>query len=181
MSGNKALVFFWLLFLPALAFGQKTKTDLERERTRNQRKIAETNKILKEVSTQKSASLGQLSALQEQIRRQDQLINTIGLEIKYLQQDIEENEVLANSLKRDLEELRQEYARMIYAASKSNNAYAKLMFLFSSSDFNQLRLRLKYLEQYSDARKSQVKEIEYVQEEINKQIQYSQNPLPAIM
>ncbi len=170
MRSFKALVFIFIFSLPLGLFAQ-SKQELEKERTRNQRKITETRKILKEVSTQKSSTIGQLNVYNEQIKRQDALIGTLNLEIKYLDSEIEENEMISNSLKKDLEDLKDEYARMIYAASKSSNSFSKLMYIFSSEDFNQFRRRLKYMEQYADARKAQIKEIEYVQSEIDAQTQ----------
>ncbi len=170
-SCNLLLLFVFTLISISPAFGQKTKQELEKERTRNQRKIQETRKILKEVSTKKTSSLGQLSVYGEQIKRQDALISTLNLEIKFLDAEIEENELISQSLKKDLEELKEEYARMVYAASKSANHFNKLMYIFSAKDFNQFRRRIKYMEQYTDARKAQVKEIEYVQSEIHAQTQ----------
>ncbi len=170
-SCNLLLLFVFALISISPAFGQKTKQELEKERTRNQRKIQETRKILKEVSTKKTSSLGQLSVYGEQIKRQDALISTLNLEIKFLDAEIEENELISQSLKKDLEELKEEYARMVYAASKSANHFNKLMYIFSAKDFNQFRRRIKYMEQYTDARKAQVKEIEYVQSEIHAQTQ----------
>jgi murein hydrolase activator len=171
MRGSRILIFLFLLWAPILSEAQNSKQGLEKKRTQNQRKINETRKILKEVSSKKTVSLGQLSVLAEQIKHQDALISTLNLEIKFLAADIDENELIAESLKKDLEDLKNEYALMIYAASKSSNSFTKLMYIFSSKDFNQFRRRLKYMEQYSKARKAQIKEIEYVQTEIDAQIQ----------
>ena len=68
---------------------------------------------------------------------------------------------------------------MLYNAQKNKGALQKMMFLFSSSDFNQFRRRLDYLEQYAKARKSQAREIikvtEYIEEQNQSLIRARQN------
>jgi septal ring factor EnvC (AmiA/AmiB activator) len=55
---------------------------------------------------------------------------------------------------------------MVYSAYKSSNNFSRLTFLFSSKSFDQLIMRLKYLQQYSKARKNQVRLITEVREEL---------------
>ncbi len=57
----------------------------------------------------------------------------------------------------ELKKIKEAYAKMIYYAYKNRNAYARLMFLFASSDINQAFLRLKYLKQYAKYRRKQAK------------------------
>src|SRR5690606_19885780 len=64
------------------------------------------------------------------------------------------------------EKLKQEYARMIVFAQRNQNAYSKLMFVFSAEDFNQAYARLKYMQQYSEFRKKQVQEIIHTQTQL---------------
>lgn len=77
---------------------------------------------------------------------------------------------MINKLQKDLEQLKQEYAKMIYYAYKNQDSYSKMMFVFSSSDFNQAYMRMKYMQQYSDYRKSQAKQIQATQELLNKKV-----------
>ena len=73
------------------------------------------------------------------------------------------------ALESDLGKLKEEYAAMVYASYKANWGLGKLTYLFSSATFNQLTRRMKYLEQYAKARKTQAQEIEIVSEELRKQ------------
>ncbi len=169
MRGYKIIFILLLGVFASESSLAQTKQELEKERTKNQRRINETRKILKEVSTKRTTTLGKLNVYNEQIKRQDELIATLNLEVKYLDSEIEENEAISQALKNDLAELKEEYASMVYAASKSSGSFSKLMYIFSAKDFNQFRRRLKYMEQYTQARKSQIKEIEYVQSELDAQ------------
>ena len=58
---------------------------------------------------------------------------------------------------------------MIYSSYKANRGFNILTFLFSAETFNQLNQRLKYLEQYADARKVQAEQIQVVAEELDQQ------------
>src|SRR5690606_372347 len=66
------------------------------------------------------------------------------------------------SLENDLKNLKEEYGNMIYVSYKLNSGVTIMTFIFSSSTFKQFYMRLRYLKQYSDARKKQVAEIERV-------------------
>ena len=58
---------------------------------------------------------------------------------------------------------------------KNRSSYDKLMFIFSSSDFNQAFKRLKYFQQYSSYRKTQVLLIEQTKAEIKKKLEDLEN------
>jgi septal ring factor EnvC (AmiA/AmiB activator) len=58
---------------------------------------------------------------------------------------------------------------MIYFAYKNLNAYNRLMFIFSSKDFNQAFHRIKYYQQYSAYRRKQAEIIEATQVEVTRQ------------
>ena len=61
---------------------------------------------------------------------------------------------------------------MLFAAQKANNSTTRLTFLFSASSFDQLIMRLRYMEQYADTRKLQAELITQVQEELTGQIKH---------
>ncbi len=168
MSGIKFFTFVLLFLITISLFGQ-SRSSLEKQKTENQRRIVEASKILKETQKQKEASLGQYKALINQINQRQALINTIQKELNYLNEEIEENEKIIDALQNDLDNLKKEYALMLYNAQKNKGALQKIMFLFSSADFNQFRRRLQYLEQYAEARKAQAREIEKVQEYLDEQ------------
>lgn len=148
---------------------QKTKGQLEKEKRENLKKIAEAERILTETSDQKKVTLGQLRALNQQINARESLIRSIGAEIRLLDGEISDLRIVVTSLQNDLKSLKEEYAEQIYSSYKASRGYSKLMFLFSASSFNQLLMRLKYLEQYTKARRLQAEQIEVVTKELNDQ------------
>ncbi len=141
---------------------QKSKKQLEKEKKENLKKIEEAQKTLSVTSIEHKASIGQLRAINRQIKVRTSLIKSITQEISIMNGEISERAIVVNALQNDLTNLKEEYAQMIYGAYKANRGFNKLTFLFSAQTFNQLFLRLKYLEQYAKARQIQVKNIEEV-------------------
>lgn len=172
MSVNRYLKQSFICILLVLSFtavAQKTKTQLEQEKRENLKKIAEAEKILSDTESERKATLGQLQALNQQISAREGLIESLNQEIGLLDGEISDLSIIVNALLSDLKNLKQEYAAMIYSSYKANTGFSKLTFLFSSKTFNQLFLRLKYLEQYAEARKIQAQKIEEVSIELDDQ------------
>ncbi len=171
IAGNYRICFFlFFVFLAASTSAQRNKAQLQKEKQQNLDKIKETEKILKETAQQKSTSLGELSALTQRIRQQEALILSVQSEVELMDMDISENNEILRALQTDLSRLKQEYATMVFSAQKTTGGISKLMFLFSSSTFDQLTMRMKYMEQYSAARKEQAAVIKKVQEQLAEQV-----------
>ncbi|MEP5613803.1 MAG: peptidoglycan DD-metalloendopeptidase family protein [Cyclobacteriaceae bacterium] len=171
MVGSKVIGLFLILlfFVPSISTAQKTKSQLESEKKENLKKIAEAERILEETASQKEVTLGQLQALNQQIKARQSLINSIASEIKILDGEISDLSIVVNALQNDLKNLKQEYADQIYASYKSNKGNSRLTFLFSAKSFNQLIQRMKYMEQYADARRLQAEQIDEVTKELSTQ------------
>ncbi|MEM9895200.1 MAG: peptidoglycan DD-metalloendopeptidase family protein [Bacteroidota bacterium] len=169
MAANRFFVLFVFFLSLSSGFSQKTKTQLEREKKENLRRIAEAERILQETESEKKVTLGQLQALNRQIYSRESLIRSIGAEIKLLDIEINDLKLVVEALQNDLKKLKEEYAEQIYNSYKANKGYSIIMFLFASKNFNQLSQRLKYLEQYSKARRLQADQIVVVAKELNDQ------------
>jgi septal ring factor EnvC (AmiA/AmiB activator) len=143
---------------------------LQREKLQNLAKIKETEKILAETGAEKKNSLGELMALNQRISQQESLIKSIESEISFLDYDIRENNQIIQALEKDVKKLKEEYAAMIFSAQKASGKIDKLTFLFSAKSFDQLLMRLKYMEQYGKARQSQAEAIGKVQQILRDQV-----------
>ncbi len=152
--GSKNILFL-LLLLPLSLFAQKDKQTLENKKKQLQGDIEYQNKLLKETTSGKQISLGQLIIINKNISAREELIATINFQIRELGKQIEETVSLVDAMENDLKTLKSEYARMINHAYKSRNSYDKMVFVFSARDFNQAYKRLKYYEQYTEYRKNQ--------------------------
>lgn len=171
MTAGRSLCLLGLLsFFCLAAYGQKSKTQLQREKQQNLAKIKETEKILAETGAEKKNSLGELMALNQRIFQQESLIKSIESEISFLDYDIRENNQIIQALEKDVKKLKEEYAAMIFSAQKASGKIDKLTFLFSAKSFDQLIMRLKYMEQYGKARQSQAEAIGKVQQILRDQV-----------
>lgn len=165
-----------LLLVCFASFGQKkTKAQLQKEKQQNLEKIKEVEKILDETSTKKKSTLGELNALNQRIIEQENLISSIRREINFLTGEITENNDIITALEEDLAKLKKEYASMLFAAQKANNSTTRLTFLFSAASFDQLIMRLRYMEQYGERRKLQGDQIVKVQDELSGQVRDIEN------
>jgi len=173
MSVNKGYICTLLLFITlgtSSLFAQKSKEQLQQEKKENLQKIEEAKKILTQTTNKKQNTLGQLSALNQRIKAQEDLISSIRGELTLLSEEIEETNLIVAALEEDLKNLKEEYASMVYAAYKANRGFNKLTFIFSARSFNQFFMRLKYMEQYGKARKKQAEQIGKVQRTLTDQI-----------
>ena len=88
-----------------------------------------------------------------------------------MDEEISEDQSIINAMESDLVALKEEYAQMIYTSQKTSAGFNKLTFIFASGTFNQLAMWLKYIQQYSEARKKQSEQIKLVQSSLSEQIQ----------
>lgn len=174
MTAGKLIAFAFFCSLSFSVSAQKSKTQLQREKQRNLEKIKETERILDETGEQKKNSLGELAALNQRILQQESLIKSIQGEVSLLDYDISENNQIIDALERDLKKLKEEYAAMLFAAQKASGKVDKLTFLFSAQSFDQMMMRLKYMEQYGKARQDQAVAIEKVQGILKEQVRVTQ-------
>jgi len=164
--------FFYLISITLLlgfitdVNAQKDKSQLEKEKLSVQNQIKEAQQILAQTSNKKKASVGQLNALKKQIEGQTKLIRAYAKEVKMLNTQIEEDGTVIYALQQDLDNLKKEYASMVYSLYKSSSGFSRLSFIFASSNLSQFYMRFKYLEQYASARKNQVELITQIKTEI---------------
>ena len=168
-AGWKIVISILLCLVPALCFSQN-KSQLEKEKLDNINKIKETEKIIEETKTQKNATIGQLSLINNELNARYNLISSIEQEINLLDNEIAETEHVITAMENDLHALKEEYSKMIYITYKLNsNALDKLTFIFAAESFNQFVLRLKYFKQYAAMRQNQLEQIEKVKNTLARQ------------
>ena len=156
----KFIFSLFFLFLVSHAFGQTdAQRKLEERKEQLQKEIREAESALQnEKQKQKSVTV-QITQQAEKIKLREKLINTTEKQAKLLSDDIYLNQLKINALKRELEELKKDYAKMIVKSYKSRSEQSRAMFLLSSENFLQAYKRAQYMKQYSNYRKNQGEEI----------------------
>jgi len=166
------LLFFVAILLPfgpGIAQTVKDKEKLQKTKRQLEEEISYTNELLETTQQSKKTSLNKLQILTKKIRSREALIETINDELEEVQLKISVENIQIDRMSRQLKEMKNEYARMIYHAYRIMNGRNKLMFIFSAKDFNQAYQRLKYYQQYASWRRRQVQKIEATQIAINNQ------------
>ena len=158
---------FFFIYNFSFAQSDDEKSKLQNDKKKIEEEIQYNSQLLKETKKSKKVTLNQLVILKRQISIREKLIQNIYEEVKTVDDQINLNNEIVKDLKSDLEKLKEEYATMIYYAYKNRNSYDRLMFIFSSRDFNQAYKRLKYFQQYTAYRTTQAALIEQTRQEID--------------
>jgi len=169
---SKHTIFFFLCLLSLSAFPQ-TKEDLKKQKSSIEKEINYTTELLNKTKVNKTKSLSYLRALDKQINNKEYLLQTLNIEISLLNKQMRKTEQLIIKIeqsiiaeKENLELLKKEYAKMIFACFKKKSNRNNLMFIVSAKDFNQAYKRIIYLKQYTSFRKNQIEKISKSQKEL---------------
>lgn len=170
-SIKRILLLMLTLSLSFSAWAQRDrKEQLRQRKTQLQDEIELANKILSETRKNERISLGQLQALAQKIRIREELIRTIDREMRIINKEIATMQAGVDTLEKTTAKLKEEYAKMIRQTYKQRNRRTGLLFVLSSSDFDQAMKRITYLKQYADYREHQIAEIKARQEELRQKI-----------
>lgn len=161
-------LFYILLCLSIIptASAESVK-DLQKKQKKLQKEIEQTNKMLKETKREETATLNKLQLIGQNIKNQRQLILTLDNEITALNSEITTLHHTRDSLQIVLERHKADYATMVRQSHFALTQQSALLFLFSSDSFQQLARRTRYLQEFAQFRKNQVKRIEQTQAEID--------------
>lgn len=151
-------------------FAQTKKAELTSRRSELNNEIARTKQLIKEYQVDQRNASAELALLNEQIRLREELINSINSEVGTIDGEIKNSEGRVVELERSIQDLKSEYAKMIYNSYKQRSSYSKLAFILSSSDFFQAVKRVQLLKQYAENRKFHAQQMKDAQLEIAENI-----------
>ena len=170
------LTIVFVFGLSLLASSQ-SKEVLQSKKAQIQKEIQLTNKLIKKAKKEKNQSINILSTLNKQIESRGEIVKTLDLEIKMtivqidnLKAEIKETKQSIKDQQNLLDTLKKEYALMIRHAYHNRNSYDRLAFIFSAQSYNQAFKRIRYLQEYSQFRQKQVKEIKDVERQLSEEL-----------
>lgn len=152
----------------------KSKKQLQSEITTLQKEISTANQLLKKTKKDKEMTLNEVNLLDKKIKQREQLIKAYNEQIAVLDEEINAGQSNIKTLNADLGKLRKEYAKMLTFANKNRSHYDKLGFVFASQSFNQAFRRLRYIREFSDARKVKMDQIASTERRISGEVEASQ-------
>lgn len=165
-KNNASIIFCLIFFFTSISFhtfsqtkGQPSQKDLLNKKNKLNDDIKQLNSQLSQTKASKKSQINTIVVINTKIKVREELISTINSELAQINSRIKKNVIEINALKASLDKLKSEYAKMIYFAQRNQDSYTKIMFLFSSGNFNQAYMRIKYFQQYATFRKKQADEI----------------------
>jgi septal ring factor EnvC (AmiA/AmiB activator) len=167
---NKLFLIVTILLLSVFMLKSQSREELEATKRKKEKEIELTKKLIQETSQEQRKSLSFLTVLKKQITTREELIVAYQKEIKYINEQISETQDIISSLKKDLENLKEEYAQMVVFAFRNRNAYDKIGFILSAESFNQSIRRLRLLQNYAENRQKQMELIEETKKSIEEKL-----------
>ena len=149
-----ALLLFLLLHFSGFSQSKKQQK-LEERRRELRREIQQIGVLLFEGKKEQKSALSLVEDLDFKIKVRKNLISITNQQANLLTREISSNQTKISKLRDKLKELKADYAEMIVKSYKSRSNQNKLMFLLSSTTFQQAYKRLQYIKQYADYQKLQ--------------------------
>ncbi|MDG1793689.1 MAG: peptidoglycan DD-metalloendopeptidase family protein [Flavobacteriaceae bacterium] len=149
-------VLLLFLLLHFSGFSQSNKQqELEERRRELRREIQQIGVLLFEGKKEQKSALSLVEDLDFKIKVRKNLISITNQQANLLTREISSNQTKISKLRDKLKVLKADYAEMIVKSYKSRSDQNKLMFLLSSTTFQQAYKRLQYIKQYADYQKLQ--------------------------
>ena len=149
-------LIFVFIFTQILWAGNPNRKQLEAKRKRMQREIAEQKKMLRSTQKEKSATLSNLTALNQIIQQRQEVINDIASAISSVSKDINNNSVLLDSLTKEYQNQQRKLKKTVLQAYKSRKNGKEIAFVLSARSFSEAMRRWTYLKKISTYRKHQI-------------------------
>jgi murein hydrolase activator len=157
----KFILSLLFICLTSVLWSQDSQQEkLEQRKAQIQREIRENEKMLQTVKKKEKTAVNVIVIQSNKIKLKEKLIQTTEKQTKLLNNDIYINQVQINKLKKELKELKEDYANMILKSYKSRSEQSRAMFILSSESFKQAYKRMQYMKQYTNYRKLQGEEIQ---------------------
>lgn len=144
----------------------QSKTELESQRKKTLEEIEYVDNLLKTTAKEKSESINAVSIIGRKLNLRENVILGMGEEISLLNERIELNNMALSLMEKDLIQLKDDYARTVVNAYKSQKGNPELVYILSAKDFNQGYKRLKYLQQITKFRRREAEIIIEIKEQI---------------
>ena len=162
LSRLSFLLFTLFLFAYSLhGYSQYlNQSDLERKRIELTKEINNIQKLISSSKNKKKLVVENIENLNYKLDLQNEVIKIINNELNIISASINNNQSVINQLFKSQELLKSQYADMILRSYKTRSKTGKLMFIFSSSNFQQALKRIQYFKQYSDYQNNQLQQIE---------------------
>ncbi|WP_343747469.1 peptidoglycan DD-metalloendopeptidase family protein [Fluviicola sp.] len=165
---NSLLVF--LLAVAGISWSQKKSDQLQAEQNKLEKKLSTTKSLLDKVKKGTETSLNELKLIENQVKNRELLVRNFDNQIRSAELTISSKGEQIKELQKRLVRLKEQYKKLLIYAYKHRNKSAKMMFIFSSSNYFEAVKRTSYLKRLSEIQQKQFKVILQNEKTIHKEI-----------
>ena len=136
-----------------------SQKDLELKRIDLVNEIKNIQKLINNSKDERKLAVENIENLNYKLDLQNEIIKITNNELNIISVSIRNNQEAINLLKKSQQTLKSQYAEMILKSYKTRSKTGKLMFIFSSVNFQQALKRIQYFKQYSEFQNNQLQKI----------------------
>jgi len=155
-------------FLQQLVFGQEAKEEIEALKEAALKEIDYASKILDETRGEREASLNDLSIIGHLLEQRREYVRGLENEAHEITLAIEENNSGIGLMEREIDRIKEDYAKMVISAYKNRRKNYMLMYFLASENMNQAYKRIRYFKMYNDYQRRQTDQLTELSEEMAK-------------
>lgn len=159
-----------LLACTGITWSQKKSDQLQAEQNKLEKKLSTTKSLLDKVKKGTETSLNELKLIENQVKNRELLVRNFDNQIRSAELTISSKGEQIKELQKRLVRLKEQYKKLLIYAYKHRNKSAKMMFIFSSSNYFEAVKRTSYLKRLSEIQQKQFKVILQNEKTIHKEI-----------
>lgn len=166
----KNSLFLVLLISASSVWSQKKSDQLQAEQNKLEKKLSTTKSLLDKVKKGTESSLNELKLIENQVKNRELLVRNFDNQIRSAELTISSKGDQIKELQKRLVLLKEQYKKLLIYAYKHRNKSAKMMYIFSSSNYFEAVKRTSYLKRLSEIQQKQFKVILQNEKTIHKEI-----------
>lgn len=166
----KNSLFILLLTSTGFVWSQKKSDQLQAEQNKLEKKLTTTKSLLDKVKKGTESSLNELKLIENQVKNRELLVRNFDNQIRSAELTISSKGSQIKELQKRLVRLKEQYKKLLIYAYKHRNKSAKMMYIFSSSNYFEAVKRTSYLKRLSEIQQKQFKVILQNEKTIHKEI-----------
>ncbi|MBT8304046.1 MAG: peptidase M23, partial [Bacteroidia bacterium] len=139
-----AVAVLSLAYTPSLYSQVSKKEKLELRKQEILRELKELNTLLFSDKKKQKTELSAIEDLNYKLSVRKNLIKVTNQQANLLTREINTNQNIISELRDELKQLKEDYAAMVVKSYKSKSEQSRVMFLMSSTNFQQAYKRLEY-------------------------------------
>lgn len=145
---------------------QESAESLRKNREKALKEIEYASKLLEETQGETKKSLGEINIINHRLKKRNEYVLGMELEVGLLSAVIEENVKTAAGLQHEIEKIKKVYGSLIFNLYKARNPHYRLMYFLASDNMNQLYKRIRMIRLYNSFLRSRKSKLESLREEL---------------